>query len=67
LIWRTKHWFARIATQNLFLPKGNRLSTRKKALKMNPKDARIAEKQESNKEILTVAAMATDGKIKKRA
>jgi hypothetical protein len=62
LTWQTKQWFARIATQSLFLLKGNKLSTKKKALKMNPKDARNAEKQENNKEIQTVAAAITDGK-----
>jgi hypothetical protein len=52
--------FVRIATQNSFLPKVNRLFTKKRALKMSPIDALNAEGQESNKECPIV--IMKDGK-----
>jgi len=58
--------FARTATQNLFLLKVNRNSIRKRVLKMNPKDALIADVQRNNKETI-IAVTATDGKKGKRA
>jgi uncharacterized membrane protein len=64
LIWQTKQSFARIAIRNSFLLKGNKLSTKKKALKTNPKDARNAEKLENSKE-MQIAAAITDGKKKR--
>lgn len=57
--------FARIATPSLFLLKGNKNSIRKKALKMNPKDAQTADAQENNKET-AIAATAANGKIVKQ-
>jgi len=71
LTWQTKHLFARIATQNSFLPKGNKLFTRKKVLKTNPRGAQIADARRNNKETKIAATMAatetTDGKKLRRA
>jgi hypothetical protein len=44
---------------NLYLMKASRLSTKKRDLKMNRKDAQIAGKRESSKEAADMAAMAT--------
>jgi hypothetical protein len=42
--------------QNLFFLKVNRLSTKKRDLKTNPRDARIAEKQRNSREEAAMAA-----------
>ena len=49
-IWATKHLLAKIAEQNSFSQKANRLSTKKKVSKTNREDVRIAEEQENSKE-----------------
>jgi len=54
--------FARTATPNLFLPKGNRLFIRKKALKMNPRDARNVDVPENSRETAAETTITTDGK-----
>jgi len=61
----------------LFLQRGSKPSTKKKDLRMNPKDALIVETQRSNKETISAGikvaaeaeaveaeATATDGKLK---
>lgn len=54
--------FARIATPNLFLPKGNKLFIRKKDLKMSPRDARNVDVPENNRETAAETTITTDGK-----
>jgi len=49
--------------QNLSLLRANRLSTKKKVLKTNRKDVRIAEEQKSNREIITTETKTADGKL----
>ena len=67
-LWQTKHSYAKIATLNLFSRKTNRHSTRKKVLKTNPRDALLAEKQESSRETtMGTEIQPADGRISKRA
>jgi hypothetical protein len=66
-IWPIRRLPARTAAESSFSQRMNRLSTRKRALKMNHKDAQTAEEQENSKEIITTTeaeASETDGKNK---
>ena len=63
-IWATKHLLAKIAEQNSFSQKANRLSTKKKVLKTSRKDVRLAEKQESSRETTTTETRTADGNRK---
>jgi len=47
LLWKTKHYNARIAEQSSFLQRASKLFIRKRALRMNHKDVLIAEGPES--------------------